>query len=73
VQVEIYVPTAVMDGADTIDGLIDSALDRKSTTMKQLLEGAELRGAQTAGQDTLGAAEGDSEDLTELLRYLLGE
>lgn len=73
VTVEIHAPSTVANGLPTIDGLVDASLQRKSSTMSQLLEGAELRGAQAPDQDTLDAAEGSPEDLEALLRYLLGE
>lgn len=73
VTVEIHVPATLANGQPTIDALIDASLERKSATMGQLLEGAELRGAQAPDQDTLDAAEGSKEDLEALLRYLLGE
>lgn len=73
VTVEIHVPETVMDGRLTIDALVDAALQRKTATMGQLLEGAELRAAQAPYQDTLDAAEGSHEDLEAVLRYLLGE
>lgn len=73
VTVEIHVPETVMDGRPTIDTLVAAALRRKSATMGQLLEGAELRAAQAPDQDTLDAAEGSREDLEAVLRYLLGE
>lgn len=71
--VEIHIPEVVMNGRPTVDALVDAALQRKSASMRQLLEGAELRGAQAPDQDTAFAAEGDREDLDALLRYLLGE
>jgi SNF2 family DNA or RNA helicase len=73
VMVEIHVPQALLYGAATIDSLVEAALRRKATTMSMLLEGAELRAAQAPDQDTLNAAEGDEQDLSALLRYLLGE
>jgi SNF2 family DNA or RNA helicase len=73
VTVEVHVPESTINGRPTVDSLVDVALERKSANMKQLLEGAELRGAQAPDQDTLVAAEGDQEDLAALLRYLLGE
>ncbi len=73
VTVEIHVPETVMNGRPTIDALVDAALNRKSATMAQLLEGAELRAAQAPDQDTLDAAEGSREDLEAILRHLLGE
>ena len=73
VVVEIHVPEMSLDGAPTVDGLVEAALRRKTAAMEMLLEGAELRAAQAPGQDTLKAAEGDDQDLDVLLRYLLGE
>lgn len=73
VQVHVHVPEVVNDGSPTVDAVVDAALERKRTTMEQLLEGAELRAAQTPGEDSLAAAEGSDEDLDALLRYLLGE
>jgi len=73
VTVEIYVPTVTLDDRETIDGLVDGSLERKSANMIMLLEGAELRAGQAPDQDTLAAAEGSSEDLEALLRYLIGE
>jgi SNF2 family DNA or RNA helicase len=73
VTVKVHVPLAVTGGRATVDGLVDTALQRKEATMQQLLEGAELRAAQAPDQDSLAAAEGSEEDLEALLRYLLGE
>lgn len=73
VEVEIHVAEAVADGLPTIDGLVDASLQRKSQRMEQLLEGAELLTQQLVQQDTLQAAEGDEQDLEEVLRYLVGE
>jgi SNF2 family DNA or RNA helicase len=73
VTVEIHVPVTVNGARPTIDALVDASLQRKTATMSQLLEGAELRTAQAPDQDTLAVAEGSQEDLEELLRYLLGE
>jgi hypothetical protein len=73
VTVEIYVPETVADGMPTVDGLIEAGLAQKAAAMSMLLEGAELRGAQAPGQDSLEAAQGSYEDLDALLRYLLGE
>jgi SNF2 family DNA or RNA helicase len=63
VTVEIHVLETLIDGRPSIDGLVDAALQRKSATMGQLLEGAELRAAQAPDQDTLETAEGSREDL----------
>jgi SNF2 family DNA or RNA helicase len=73
VIVEIHLPETVVDGTPTIDGLIEAALTQKAVAMSMLLEGAELRGAQAPGQDSLAVAQGSYEDLDALLRYLLGE
>jgi hypothetical protein len=73
VIVQIHAPKATLDGASTVDDLVDLALLRKESRMKALLEDAELRGSGLEDQDTLAAAEGSDEDLETLLRYLLGE
>jgi SNF2 family DNA or RNA helicase len=73
VQVEVHVAEAVADGTGTIDGLVRRSLERKARTMQRLLEGAELLADRLTGQDTLDAAEGDEQDLDEVLRYLIGE
>ncbi len=73
VIVQIHAPKATLDGASTVDELVDLALLRKESRMKVLLEDAELRGSGLEDQDTLAAAEGSDEDLETLLRYLLGE
>jgi SNF2 family DNA or RNA helicase len=72
VQVEVHVPKARLDGAPAIDDLIDRRLAIKEANMRSLLEGAELRAAGIANEDTLDAAEGSEEDLTAILEYLLG-
>jgi SNF2 family DNA or RNA helicase len=73
VTVEIHVIETVIDGADTIDGLVDSSLQRKTVRMQQLLEGAELQTQHLALQDTLEAAQGDVTDLRDVLEYLIGQ
>ncbi|WP_328381138.1 DEAD/DEAH box helicase [Micromonospora zamorensis] len=70
-EVRIHVLLATLDGCPTIDGLIDSALERKSQNMQQLLEGADLLPISLA-EDPIVDAEGDGRDLAELLAYLLG-
>jgi len=71
VEVRIHVLLATLDGSPTIDGLIDSALERKSQNMRQLLEGADLLPISLS-EDPVVDAEGDGRDLAELLNYLLG-
>ena len=73
VTVEIHVPQAMVGSTTTIDGLIEQALARKEARMKSLLNDAELRGTGLEGQDSVEAAEGSSDDLGALLRYLTGE
>lgn len=73
VAVEIHVLRSALDGATTIDHLVDQSLQRKSGLMELLLEGAELREIPLGDADTLDAAEGSREDLETVLRYLLGE
>jgi len=71
-NVQIHILQATIEQRFTVDHLVDSAISRKETQMRQLLEGAELRPVALA-DDPLREAEGDDEDLAELLRYLLGE
>jgi hypothetical protein len=73
VVVEIHVIETQMDGVDTIDGLVEASLQRKTARMEQLLEGAELQTQHLARQDTLAAAQGDAIDLREVLEYLIGQ
>jgi hypothetical protein len=56
----------------TIDHLVDASLSGKETVMRELLEGAELR-PMALSSDPADDAEGTSEDVGALLRYLLGE
>jgi SNF2 family DNA or RNA helicase len=72
-RVEVHIFEALLDGAPTVDGLVDLSLSRKQTRMEQLLQGAALLPAQLpeAARET-EAAEGDQQDLQELLAYLLG-
>jgi SNF2 family DNA or RNA helicase len=72
VDVNIHVLQATLDGRLTIDGLVDGALGRKAAQMRRLLEGAELAPINLA-DDPADDAEGDTDDLEELVRYLLGE
>lgn len=70
--VNIHIILASNSGRPTIDDVVHQALLRKEASMRQLLEGAELRPFDLA-VDPLLAAEGDDEDLAALLRFLLGE
>lgn len=70
--VEVHVILAARPGQITIDQLVDLSLIRKERTMGQLLEGAELAPLGSP-EDPLESAEGDTEDLNNLLHYLLGE
>jgi hypothetical protein len=71
-HVTVHVLQAVTpDGQPTADGLVDTALLRKETQMRQLLEGATLASFQRS-DDPLDAATGDDDDLRDLMSYLLG-
>jgi SNF2-related domain len=70
-EVEVHVLVALVDGQLTADGLVHAALTRKETVMRQLLEGAEIRPLGQS-EDALAEAEGDDEDLRDILAYLLG-
>jgi SNF2 family DNA or RNA helicase len=72
VDVHVHILLASLNGRATIDNLAHLALLRKEGTMRQLLEGAELRPFNLAS-DPLESAQGDDEDLSALLRFLLGE
>jgi hypothetical protein len=70
-EVNVHVLEATIGGLPTVDGLVESALARKSAEMRRLLEGAALTPINLA-DDAAVDAEGDEEDLAALLRYLLG-
>jgi len=70
-EVVVHVLEALVDGGVTADGLVDAALTRKETVMRQLLEGAEIR-PLGQNENALIDAEGDDEDLQAMLTYLLG-
>ena len=71
-RVSIHIMRSTIDGRPTVDHLVEASLQRKEDRMRRLLEGAELAPlAQPTDPST--AAEGDKEDLEELLRYLIGE
>ncbi len=72
VDVRVHILLATIDGRPTVDHLVEGALGRKESTMRQLLEGAELLPFQLSS-DPLVEAEGSYEDLGNLLRFLLGE
>lgn len=72
VNVRIHIMLASVDGKVTIDHLVHHALLRKEANMRQLLEGAELAPFHLA-RNPLDSAQGDDEDLSALLRFLLGE
>jgi SNF2 family DNA or RNA helicase len=71
-SVEVHIILSICGGRPTIDHLINRSLNQKELVMRQLLEGAELAPLQTL-EDPLESAEGTKEDLSNLLRYLLGE
>jgi hypothetical protein len=71
-KVTVHILLASIDGRPTIDQLADASLRRKENAMRQLLEGAELRPFDLPS-NPLDAAQGDEEDLGELMRYLLGQ
>lgn len=71
-KVTVHILLATVGGRSTIDQLADASLRRKEDAMKRLLEGAELRPFNLPSSP-LDAAQGDEEDLGELLRYLLGQ
>ena len=70
--ISIHIIRATLEDMPTIDHLVESSLRRKEDRMKHLLEGAELAPLEQ-GIDPSIEAEGDKEDLGELLHYLLGE
>lgn len=71
-DVNVHILLATVDGQPTIDQLVDQSLEAKSDRMRQLLEGAELAPINLA-DDPAVDAEGNEQDLSALLRYLLGE
>ena len=72
VTVTIHLLNATVRGRRSCDHLVDAALRRKESAMRQLLEGAELHPLGLS-PSALDSAEGNEEDLAELLRFLLGE
>jgi SNF2 family DNA or RNA helicase len=71
-NVTIHILLATHDGGPTIDHLVDASLQAKDARMRVLLEGANL-GPISLSDDPSADAEGNDQDLEELLRYLLGE
>ena len=72
VTVQVHILQVTHLSEPTIDHLVDSSLQAKEQTMRQLLEGAVL---QPIGRsdDPRDDASGTPQDLDALLRYLLGE
>ena len=68
----IHIIRSTFDGQPTIDHLIEASLQRKEDRMRHLLEGADLAPLDQHVDPSI-AADGDDDDLNELLRYLLGE
>ncbi len=71
-HVNVHILLATVDGQATVDQLVDQSLEAKSSRMRQLLEGAELAPINLSNDPAIDA-EGDEQDLSALLRYLLGE
>jgi hypothetical protein len=71
-RVTIHILLATFNGGPTIDHLVDTSLLTKDARMRLLLEGANL-GPISLADDPSGDAEGNEQDLEQLLRYLLGE
>lgn len=71
-QVTVHLLEATAGSATAVDRLIHASLARKQARMERLLEGGELVPQELWADDMVGA-QGDLEDFTELLRYLLGE
>ena len=70
--VSIHIMRSTIDGRPTVDHLVEASLQRKEDRMRRLLQGAELAPLAQHVDPSI-AADGDEEDLGELLRYLLGE
>jgi SNF2 family DNA or RNA helicase len=71
-KVTIHLLEATAGQSTAVDRLIRNSLARKQARMERLLEGGELI-PQELWTDDMAGAQGDAEDLTQLLRYLLGE
>jgi hypothetical protein len=72
VSVQIHLLLATLHGEPTVDHLVDASLLAKEARMRELLEGADLQAIAMSADPSVDA-EGTSEDLAALLRYLLGE
>jgi SNF2 family DNA or RNA helicase len=72
VRVRVHVLLATYEGRETIDHLVDESLREKEARMRELLEGANLAPVGQS-EDPLEDAMGSTDDLSRLLRYLLGE
>ncbi|ASY32776.1 SNF2-related protein [Streptomyces sp. CLI2509] len=70
--VNVHIIDALVDGRETVDGLVEASLASKARRMQQLLEGAELLPFNLS-EDPAVDAEGSEADLESLLRYLLGQ
>lgn len=72
VTVQIHILLARIGDQPTIDQLVDASLRSKEQVMRGLLEGAELHPIGES-VDPIEDADGTTQDLGALLRYLLGE
>lgn len=70
-EVNVHVLIARRGGAPTIDEVVDGALHARDAQMRRLLEGADLV-PLALSDDAAIDAEGTTEDLARLVRYLLG-
>ncbi len=68
-DVTIHLLLATHDSQPTIDHLVDNSLTKKRGAMEEVLQGAELHPSVYE----LSRPEGTDDDLSTLLRYLLGE
>ena len=68
-DVTIHLLLATHDAQPTIDHLVDMSLTQKRDAMEEVLQGAELHPSVYK----LSRPEGTDDDLSALLRYLLGE
>ncbi len=68
-EVTVHILQATIDGDETIDHLVDLALQAKQAEMERLLEGAEIHPLYQEA----AAPDGTDEDVEALLRFLIGE